>query len=118
MAGYSLYDFGDLVRFTAATSAEDEPDLTLVGTDLEVYRALAEGYLATAGAFLLPVEVELMPFAARLVTFTIGLRFLADYLAGDVYFKIERPGHNLDRALVQFEMVRFMEDHETDMRFL
>jgi Ser/Thr protein kinase RdoA (MazF antagonist) len=116
MAGYSLYDFGDLVRFTAATSAEDEPDLTQVGTDLELYRALAEGYLSTAGAFLLPVEVELMPFAARLVTFTIGLRFLADHLAGDVYFKIDRPGHNLDRALVQFEMVRFMEHHETNMK--
>jgi hypothetical protein len=116
MAGYSLYDFGDLVRFTAATSAEDEQDLTRVGTDLELYRALAEGYLSAAGEFLLPAEVELMPFAARLVTFTIGLRFLADHLAGDVYFKIERPGHNLDRARVQFEMVRFMEQHETEMQ--
>lgn len=118
MAGYSLYDFGDLVRFTAATSAEDEQDLTRVGTDLELYRALAEGYLSTAGEFLLPAEVELMPFSARLVTFTIGLRFPADHLAGDVYFKIERPGHNLDRARVQFEMVRFMEQHETDMRMV
>ena len=116
MAGYSLYDFGDLVRFTAATSTEDEQDLARVGTDLELYRALAEGYRSTAGDFLLPTELELMPFAARLVTFTIGLRFLADHLAGDVYFKIERPGHNLDRARVQFEMVRFTEQHEAEMR--
>ncbi len=109
MPGYSLYDFGDLVRFTAATSAEDETDLGQVGTDLELYRALADGYRETAGDFLLPEEVQLMPFSARLVTLTIGMRFLADHLAGDVYFKTHRPGHNLDRARVQFEMVRFME---------
>jgi Ser/Thr protein kinase RdoA (MazF antagonist) len=116
MAGWSLYDFGDLVRFTAATSAEDETDLSRVGTDLELYRALADGYLATAGRFLTPEEVELMPFAARLVTFTIGLRFLADHLAGDHYFKIHRPGHNLDRARVQLGMVRFMEQHADAMK--
>ncbi len=111
MAGYSLYDFGDLVRFTAATSAEDETDLSLVGTDLEIYQALAEGYLSTAGDFLTDAEIALMPFAAQLVTFTIGLRFLADFLNGDIYFKIDRPNHNLDRARVQFGMVAFMEQH-------
>ena len=115
MAGYSLYDFGDLVRFTAATSAEDETDLALVGTDLGLYHALVDGYLSMAGRFLTPEEVELMPFAARLVTFTIGLRFLSDHLAGDVYFKIERPGHNLDRARVQFAMVELMEKRAAEM---
>jgi len=109
MPAYSLYDFGDLVRFTAATSDEDERDLALAGTDRELYRALLDGYLVSAAAFLTPLERQLMPFAARLVTFTIGLRFLTDHLDGDVYFKIERPGHNLDRARVQFEMVRAME---------
>jgi len=116
MAGYSLYDFGDLVRFTAATSAEDETDLARVGTDLELYRALVDGYMSTAGGFLLEREVELMPFAARLVTFTIGLRFLADHLAGDVYFHVDRPNQNLDRARVQFGMVRSMEAHEAEMK--
>lgn len=115
MAGYSLYDFGDLVRFTAATSAEDETDLQRVGTDLGLYHALADGYLSMARRFLTPEEIDLMPFAARLVTFTIGLRFLADHLAGDVYFKVERPGHNLDRARVQLGMVRFMEQHAAVM---
>jgi N-acetylhexosamine 1-kinase len=115
MAGYSLYDFGDLVRFTAATSAEDERDLARVGTDLGLYHALADGYLSMARRFLTPEEIELMPFAARLVTFTIGLRFLADHLAGDVYFKVERAGHNLDRARVQLGMVRFMEQHAAVM---
>jgi Ser/Thr protein kinase RdoA (MazF antagonist) len=115
MAGYSLYDFGDLVRFTAATSAEDERDAERVGTDLGLYHALADGYLSMARRFLTAEEIELMPFAARLVTFTIGLRFLADHLAGDVYFKIERPGQNLDRARVQLGMVRFMERHAAVM---
>lgn len=115
MAGYSLYDFGDLVRFTAATSDEDETDLERVGTDLGLYQALAEGYLSMARRFLTPEEVELMPFAARLVTYTIGLRFLTDHLAGDVYFKVARPHHNLDRARVQLGMVEFMERHEAVM---
>ena len=109
MPGYSLYDFGDLVRFTAATAAEDEADLERVGMDLELYRALAAGYLEHARDFLEPLEVELMPFSARLVTYTIGLRFLADHLAGDRYFKISRPDHNLDRARCQFAMVADME---------
>ena len=56
-----------------------------------------------------------MPFAARLVTYTIGLRFLADHLAGDVYFKVHRPGHNLDRARVQFRMVEKMEEQADEM---
>lgn len=115
MPGYSLYDFGDLVRFTAATSSEDERDLDKVSTDLDLYRALVEGYLSTTHGFLTPQEIELMPFAARLVTFTIGLRFLSDHLAGDVYFKVHREGHNLDRARVQFRMVERMEQMAQDM---
>ncbi len=116
MQGYSLYDFGDLVRFTAATSQEDEPDLGKVGTDLALYRALVDGYRDTAGRFLTPLELELMPFAARLVTFTIGMRFLADHINGDVYFKVARPDHNLARARVQFAMVAAMERREREMR--
>jgi Ser/Thr protein kinase RdoA (MazF antagonist) len=116
MPGYSLYDFGDLVRFTAATSAEDEPDPGKAGTDLVLYRALVDGYRDSAGAFLTPLEVELMPLAARLVTFTIGMRFLADHLNGDVYFKVTRTNHNLERARVQFAMVAAMERQEREMR--
>jgi len=115
MPGYSLYDFGDLVRFTAATSDEDERDLDKVGTDLVLYRALVDGYLAGTDGALSPREIDMMPFAARLVTYTIGLRFLADHLAGDVYFKVHREGHNLDRARVQFRMVEQMEQHADEM---
>jgi Ser/Thr protein kinase RdoA (MazF antagonist) len=116
MPAWSLYDFGDLVRFTAATSAEDERDLDLVGTDLELYAALVAGYLESARAFLQPREIELMPFAARLVTLMIGLRFLTDHLAGDTYFKISRPGQNLDRARVQLRMVKAMEQRAEAMQ--
>ena len=109
MPAWSLYDFGDLVRFTAATSSEDETDLDRVGTDLEIYRALGAGYLEATSSFLTEEEIELMPFAARLVTFTVGLRFLTDYLSGDTYFRTSRPDQNLDRTRVQFRMVRSME---------
>lgn len=116
MPGFALYDFGDLVRFTAATAAEDERDLDKVEMDLELYRALAGGYLETASSFLTPDEIEFMPFSARLVTWTIGVRFLADHLAGDTYFKVVRDGHNLDRARVQFKLVESMERQEAAMR--
>lgn len=115
MAGWTLYDFGDLVRFTAATSTEDEQDLDQAGMNLELYRALVDGFLAGADATLTPLERKLMPFAARLVTFTVGLRFLTDHIAGDVYFKTSRPDHNLDRARVQFRMVERMEALEEQM---
>jgi aminoglycoside phosphotransferase (APT) family kinase protein len=116
MPGYSLYDFGDLVRFTAATSKEDERDLSIVGMNLELYQALVQGYLSGAGVFLTETERRLMPLSARLVTLTIGLRFLADYLAGDRYFKIQRPEQNLDRARVQFALVQSMEQQDEAMQ--
>lgn len=109
MPGYSLYDFGDLVRFTAATCDEDEQDLTRAQIDPETFDALEAGYLEHAAGFLTPFERDHMGFSARLVTLTIGMRFLADHLSGDRYFKITRPGQNLDRARVQFALVADME---------
>lgn len=109
MPGYSLYDFGDLVRFTAAGCDEDERDLARAVVDMETYRALEAGYLEHAAAFLTPFEREHMAFSARLVTLTIGMRFLADHVAGDRYFKISREGQNLDRARVQFALVADLE---------
>ena len=116
MAGWTLYDFGDLARFTAATSAEDERNLELAGMDLDTYRELVRGFLDGAGDALTDTERELMPFAARLVTNTVGLRFLTDHIAGDTYFKISREGHNLDRARVQLRMVERMEALDDAMR--
>lgn len=82
----------------------------------EMFKALVDGYLASAGDFLNPVEKGHLVFCAKLITFEIGIRFLADHLAGDRYFKIHRPGHSADRARVQFNMVESFERNEAAMR--
>ena len=109
MPGSVLYDFGDSVRLGAATAAEDERDLDKVGFDLALFDRLAAGYLDAARDFLSPAETELLAFSARLLTLECGIRFLTDHLKGDVYFKVHRDGHNLDRARTQFKMVDEME---------
>jgi Ser/Thr protein kinase RdoA (MazF antagonist) len=109
MPGSVLYDFGDLVRTSTSPAAEDEIDLTKVQMQLPMFAALVKGYLESAGGFLTPKEKELLPFAGKLITFEIGLRFLTDWLEGDTYFKIKRPTHNLDRARTQFKLVESIE---------
>ena len=91
MPGYSLYDFGDLVRFTAATCDEDEQDLGQARIDPDTFDALEAGYLEHAAGFLTPFEREHMAFSARLVTLTIGMRFLADHLAGTATSRSPAP---------------------------
>ncbi len=109
MPGSALYDFGDLVRTSTSPAAEDEMDLSKVTMQLPMFAALVQGYLASAGGFLTPRERELLPFAGKLITFEIGLRFLTDWLEGDVYFKVKRPRHNLDRLRTQFKLVESIE---------
>ncbi len=109
MPGSVLYDFGDSVRLGAATAAEDERDLGRVGFDLGMFDRLAAGYLDAARDFLTPAETGLLAFSAKLLTLECGIRFLTDHLQGDVYFKIHRGDHNLDRARTQFKMVAEME---------
>jgi Phosphotransferase enzyme family len=115
MPGSPLYDFGDQVRTTTSFAAEDEKDRTKVNLELEMFRALADGYLEEAGDFLTPQELDLLVFSGKLITFTIGLRFLTDFLEGDVYFRVHRPGHNLDRAQAQFALVESMEKLESSL---
>ncbi len=109
MPGSALYDFGDSIRFGANTAAEDEKDLSKVSLSLEYFKAYVDGYLEAAGESLNETEIELLPFAAKLLTFECGMRFLGDYLNGDVYFKIEYPEHNLIRARTQFKLVEDIE---------
>jgi aminoglycoside phosphotransferase (APT) family kinase protein len=116
MPGLPLYDFGDMVRTATATAAEDERDLSRVSVDEDLFEAVTAGYLSSAGALLSAAEKEHLTFAARLIVFEIGLRFLTDYLEGDVYFKVHRPGHNLDRCRTQFKMVRVLEEREDRFR--
>ena len=115
MPGLAAYDFGDSIRFGANTAAEDERDLNKVQISLPMFEAFARGYLSQAGDALKPHEVELLPMGAKLMTLECGMRFLADYLNGDKYFKIHREGHNLDRARTQFTLVSRMEAHFEEM---
>ncbi|MCP4536801.1 MAG: aminoglycoside phosphotransferase family protein [Chloroflexi bacterium] len=109
MPGLSLYDFGDAVRSGANSADEDEPDLSKVCIDLDVFDRFASGYLDAARDFLTSTEVANLSFSAKLMTLECGMRFLTDHLNGDVYFKIHRENHNLDRCRTQFKMVRDIE---------
>lgn len=109
MPGLSLYDFGDSIRFGASTGAEDETDLTKVELDLTLFEAFTKGYLEGCAGRLTAKETELLPMGAKLMTYECGIRFLADFLTGDHYFKIHRDHHNLDRARTQFKLVADME---------
>ena len=115
MPGLTLYDFGDLVRSGATTGHEDEQNLDLVRFDVQTFEALLRGYLAGTDGFLVPAERENLYFSGIFMTLIIGTRFLTDHLSGDQYFKISRPGQNLDRARAHFALVRAMSDREDEM---
>ena len=108
MPGSALYDFGDMIRTSSAAAAEDEKDLSKVYSKKEYFEALVKGYVAGA-KFLTDNEKKLLAFSGRLITLTIGIRFLTDYLAGDVYFHTAYDDHNLVRCRTQFKMVESME---------
>ncbi len=118
MPGLVHYDFGDMVRTGTSPAAEDEKDVSKVFMRFEMFEALLRGYLNGAGGALTPAEREMLPFAGRLITLEIGIRFLADYLAGDVYFRIHRPEHNLDRCRTQFKLVESIEEQMPEMEKL
>ena len=109
MPGLSLYDFGDLVRTAANTGAEDEADLDRVGLSLPVFKAISKGFLESTREMLTPSEIELMTLSARYMTFLMGIRFLADYLRGDIYYQTGYPKQNLRRCRAQFQLIRSME---------
>ena len=116
MPGYSVNDFGDSIRFGANTAAEDETDLSKVSLDLELFEVYAKGFIEGCDGSLTETELELLPVGAIMMTLECGMRFLTDYLNGDVYFKIHRPNHNLDRARNQFALVEDMERKLPQMR--
>jgi len=102
--GIVHFDFGDCVRSVANPAGEDG-DLDQIAFDLPLYRSVLRGYLSEASSFLTPQEIDLLPLSVRVITFELGLRFLADYLRGDTYFRIRYPSHNLHRARVQFKLL-------------
>ena len=118
MPGLALYDFGDMVRTTTSPAREDERDLAKVTMQFPMFEALVRGYLATAAGFLTPAEKKFLPFSGKLITLEIGLRFLTDFLEGDIYFKTHRDGHNLDRCRTQFKLVASIAEQEAAMNHL
>ena len=115
MPGSALFDFGDFVNTSASNGAEDERDLSKVSLNLDYFDAIVRGYLQETRGVLTPQEREWLAFSAWLITFELGMRFLTDYLNGDVYFRIHRPGHNLDRARSKFQLAADMEAKADDM---
>ena len=115
MPGLTAYDFGDSIRAGASTAEEDERDLSRVQFSLPMFEAFTRGFLKEAGQTLTPREIELLPMGAKLMTLECGMRFLADHLNGDKYFRVHREGHNLDRARTQFALVRHMEENWPSM---
>ena len=116
MPGLSVNDFGDAIRFGASTAAEDEQDLSRVHFDLDLYETYVQGYLSTCGESLTRTEIEMLPVGAKMMTLECGMRFLADHIAGDVYFHISRENQNLDRARTQIRLVHEMEQNWDAMR--
>ena len=108
MPGLSVYDFGDSIRFGAATAAEDETDLSKMNIDLDLFRIYTRGFLEACPG-LTDKEIEMLPMGAKTMTLECGVRFLTDYLDGDHYFAVHREGHNLARARTQFKLVQDMD---------
>ncbi len=116
MPGFSMNDFGDAIRSGASTADEDEQDLSKVHCDLERYEAYTRGFIEGCGGKLTPHEIEILPMGALGITYEQALRFLTDYLEGDVYYKTAYPEHNLIRARTQMRLVEEMEARQDEIR--
>jgi len=115
MPGSALYDFGDMVRTATPSMREDSTEIDKLDLRIDRFDALVCGYVASARSFLNNAEVENLAFSGKLLTLECGIRFLTDYLLGDVYFKIKHPEHNLDRCRNQFAFVAAIEKRLPEM---
>jgi Ser/Thr protein kinase RdoA (MazF antagonist) len=116
MSGCALHDFGDLVRTAACSSEEDEPDISKIHFLPDRFSALVEGYLCGVHDLLEPIEVDHLAEAPQVITYELALRFFTDFLLGDTYFKVKRPGHNFERARAQFQLLRSMQENAHQMK--
>ena len=116
MPGSMLYDFGDSIRFGASTAAEDEKDLDKVHFDIDLFKTYAEGYCLAVKDTITDKEAELLPYGSYLMTIECGMRFLADYLAGDTYFATKYLEHNLVRARTQLKLASEQESKFEEMK--
>jgi len=115
MPGSSLYDFGDAIRFGANTAREDEEDLSLISLDMERFALFTRGFLSEVDGFLTDAEIRLLPLGAKIITCELAMRFLTDYIDGDLYFKVKSPMHNLIRTRAQMRLLEDMEQKTDQM---
>lgn len=116
MPNFIFSDFGDFLRSAANTGREDDKDLDNVNFNMDIFMAFAEGYLKSAKVFLTPLEIENLPYAAALFPYMQTVRFLADYINGDTYYKTQYPEHNLVRSKAQFKLLQSVEAHQAEMQ--
>ena len=110
MPGLSLYDFGDAIRSGATYAAEDEKDLEKVALEVELFEAFTKGFIEGAEGVLTEKEIEMLPMGAKVIILEQGIRFLTDYLDGDVYYKTSYDKQNLYRTRTQLKLVKDMEN--------
>ena len=115
MPGSPLYDYGDAIRYGANRAAEDEPDLSRISLDMELFKAFTEGFISETAGTLTDEELQFLPLGVEVLTCELAMRFLTDYLNGDEYFKIKYPDHNLVRARAQMQLLRDIEEKYEDM---
>lgn len=115
MPSFIFSDYGDFLRTGANTGDEDDKSLDNVNFNMEIFKAFTKGYLEGAGSFLTPLEIENLPYAAALFPYMQCVRFLADYINGDTYYKIKYPEHNLVRTKAQFKLLQSVEEHTPEM---
>lgn len=115
MPSFIFSDFGDFLRSAANTGAEDDKDLNNIDFNMEIFEAFTKGYLEGTKSFLLPIEKENLPYAAKLFPYMQTVRFLADYINGDTYYKIQYPEHNLVRTKAQWRLFECAERKENLM---
>lgn len=116
MPNFVFSDFGDFLRSAANTGTEDDKNLDNVSFNMGIFKSFAKGYLKSAGVFLTPVEIENLPYAAKLFPYMQTVRFLADYINGDTYYKIQYPEHNIVRTRAQWQLFLSAEAHEPEMK--
>ncbi|MDR2234449.1 MAG: aminoglycoside phosphotransferase family protein [Tannerella sp.] len=115
MPGFVLSDIGDFIRSGVNTGAEDDEDLDRINVNIDIFKSYARGYMETAKSFLTPLEISLLPYGGRLLTYMQTVRFLTDYINGDIYYKTHKPKHNLIRSKAQFKFLQSLEDRALEM---
>lgn len=115
MAGSALYDYGDAIRFGASTADEDEPDTSKISLDLNLFREFTAGFLSEVGDLLTEEEIKCLPLSIKVMTCELAMRFLTDYIDGDLYFRVKSPEHNLIRAHAQMKLLEDVESKTDEM---